>query len=180
MVNASRIMARLDLKDVEFLIDLFPKLELDELVRELGRRPDPVAALATMLPRAFAQEFAREHRRGTNAAQLATALKAWRPNVQGVRPLKEAMVTVGGVVLEDIDPATMESRNCPGLFFAGEIADVDGPTGGYNLHAAFATARLAVDSIAKALGRRPPAPAKPPRTAPPPRRSGRPPRTRKR
>jgi hypothetical protein len=65
-----------------------------------------------------------------------------------VRPLKEAIVTMGGVSLDEVDPATMESRRIPGLYFAGEVLDIDGPTGGYNLTLAFATARLAVESIA--------------------------------
>jgi predicted Rossmann fold flavoprotein len=64
-----------------------------------------------------------------------------------VRPVKEAIVTMGGVSLDDVNPETMESRRVPGLFFAGEVLDVDGPTGGYNLTIAFATARLAVDSM---------------------------------
>ena len=62
------------------------------------------------------------------------------------RPLKEAIVTVGGVSREDVDPNTMMSRLTPGLYFAGEVLDVDGPTGGYNLTLAFATARAAVVS----------------------------------
>jgi predicted Rossmann fold flavoprotein len=66
-----------------------------------------------------------------------------------VRPVKEAIVTMGGVSLEDVNPKTMESKKVPGLYFAGEVLDVDGPTGGYNLSIAFATARLAVESIAK-------------------------------
>jgi len=69
------------------------------------------------------------------------------PNPQ-TRPLKEAIVTIGGVPLGEVDPATMQSRKCPGLYFAGEVMDIDGPTGGYNLAAAFATAALAVASIA--------------------------------
>jgi hypothetical protein len=69
------------------------------------------------------------------------------------RPLKEAMVTIGGVALEEINPATMESRMVPGLYFAGEVLDIDGPTGGYNLQAAFATARLAVADIARRSGK---------------------------
>lgn len=69
------------------------------------------------------------------------------------RPLKEAMVTVGGVRLLEVDPKTMESRLCSNLFFAGEVLDVDGPSGGYNLHAAFATARFAVGAIARKLGK---------------------------
>ena len=60
------------------------------------------------------------------------------------RPLKEAIVTIGGVSLDDVDPKTMMSRKVPGLFFAGEVLDIDGPTGGYNLTMAFATAKAAV------------------------------------
>ncbi len=70
-----------------------------------------------------------------------------------VRPVKEAMVTVGGVMLNEIDSRTMESRICPGLYFAGEVLDIDGPTGGYNLQAAFSTARLAVGAIGKRCGK---------------------------
>ena len=66
-----------------------------------------------------------------------------------MRPLKEAIVTMGGVSLEDVDPATMMSRRVPGLYFAGEVLDIDGPTGGYNISLAFATANLAVESVAK-------------------------------
>ena len=64
-----------------------------------------------------------------------------------IRPLKEAIVTIGGVSLDEVNPATMESRIVPGLFFAGEVLDIDGPTGGYNLSLAFATARLAVQNL---------------------------------
>ena len=67
------------------------------------------------------------------------------------RPVKEAIVTIGGVSLDDVDPRTMESRKVPHLYFAGEVLDIDGPTGGYNLTLAFTTARKAVTSIAAAL-----------------------------
>ena len=63
------------------------------------------------------------------------------------RPVKEAIVTIGGVSLDDVDPRTMESRKVKGLYFAGEVLDIDGPTGGYNLTLAFATARKAVASL---------------------------------
>lgn len=65
------------------------------------------------------------------------------------RPVKEAIVTLGGVSTDEINPETMESRIIPGLYFAGEVIDVDGPTGGYNLTIAFATAAKAVASIKK-------------------------------
>ena len=65
------------------------------------------------------------------------------------RPVKEAIVTLGGVALDEIDPRTMQSKLVPGLYFAGEVMDVDGPTGGYNRTLAFATARKAVVSCAR-------------------------------
>lgn len=63
------------------------------------------------------------------------------------RPLKEAIVTIGGVKLDEVDPFTMSSRLVPGLYFAGEVLDIDGPTGGYNLTLAFATGHLAAISV---------------------------------
>jgi predicted Rossmann fold flavoprotein len=75
-------------------------------------------------------------------AGRSLALRSIRP-----RPLKEAIVTLGGIDLSEIDPHTMSSRRYPGLSFAGEILDLDGPTGGYNLTLAFATAHLAVSQI---------------------------------
>ena len=68
------------------------------------------------------------------------------------RPVKEAIVTLGGVSTDEIDPHTMQSKLVPGLYFAGEVMDIDGPTGGYNLTLAFATARKAVTSIRRQVG----------------------------
>lgn len=64
------------------------------------------------------------------------------------RPVKEAIVTIGGVATDEIEPDTMQSRIVDGLYFAGEVMDIDGPTGGYNITLAFATARKAVAAIA--------------------------------
>ena len=63
--------------------------------------------------------------------------------VESVRPIQEAMVTCGGVSVKEIDPKTMESRIVKGLYFAGEVIDIDGRTGGYNLQAAFSTGWIA-------------------------------------
>lgn len=68
-----------------------------------------------------------------------------------MRPVKEAIVTMGGVALGEVEPSTMMARRVPGLYFAGEVLDIDGPTGGYNISLAFATARLAVESVAEGL-----------------------------
>ncbi|MCJ7663621.1 MAG: NAD(P)/FAD-dependent oxidoreductase [Desulfobacterales bacterium] len=65
------------------------------------------------------------------------------------RPIEEATITRGGVSLAEINPRTMESRIVPGLFFCGEMIDVDGTTGGYNLQAAFSTGYLAGESAAQ-------------------------------
>ena len=69
------------------------------------------------------------------------------------RPVKEAIVTLGGVATDEIDPRTMESKLVPHLYFAGEVMDIDGPTGGYNLTMAFATARKAVVAVGDSLRR---------------------------
>ncbi|MBR0140598.1 MAG: aminoacetone oxidase family FAD-binding enzyme [Firmicutes bacterium] len=72
--------------------------------------------------------------------------------VTGTRSWKDAQVTSGGVSLEDVDPDTLESKKVPGLFFAGEILDIDGPCGGYNLTWAFAGGRSAGSAAAKRGG----------------------------
>lgn len=70
-----------------------------------------------------------------------------RVNNPGTRPLKEAIATIGGVPLNEVNPRTMESTRRAGLYFAGEVMDLDGPTGGYNLSIAFATAKAALNAI---------------------------------
>lgn len=80
--------------------------------------------------------------------KLATLMKMWRLNVLKSFPLEAAMVTSGGVALNEIDPGTMASRIIRGLFFCGEVIDIDAETGGYNLQAAFSTGYLAGESAA--------------------------------
>lgn len=65
-----------------------------------------------------------------------------------LRPIKEAIVTRGGVTVREVDPRTMQSKLCRGLYFAGEVLDVDATTGGYNLQIAFSTGRLAGQNAA--------------------------------
>lgn len=74
---------------------------------------------------------------------LLELLKDFSVEVEGFRPLAEAIVTSGGVSLREVDPKTMESKLVQGLYFAGELLDADAYTGGYNLQIAFATGRLA-------------------------------------
>lgn len=74
--------------------------------------------------------------------RLIDALTNDRYTVQGKTTFKEEFVTAGGVPLDEVDPLTMESRMAPGLFFAGEVLDIDGITGGFNFQAAWTTAYL--------------------------------------
>jgi hypothetical protein len=74
-------------------------------------------------------------------------LKRLRFHVARPRPVEEAMVTGGGVELADVDSRTMRSRLLAGLHFAGEVLDVQGPCGGFNLQAAFSTGYLAGESV---------------------------------
>lgn len=67
-------------------------------------------------------------------------IKAFPVRVSGFRPIDEAIVTSGGILVREIDPHTMESKLVRGLFFAGEVIDVDAYTGGFNLQIAFSTA----------------------------------------
>ena len=74
---------------------------------------------------------------------LARLMKHWRHAVTGVQGFQNAQVTVGGVPLGEVDGSTLASRVCPGLYLAGEVLDVDGPCGGYNLQWAWASGAVA-------------------------------------
>jgi predicted Rossmann fold flavoprotein len=75
--------------------------------------------------------------------KILSLLKNFTLSITGSGPIEEAIVTAGGVAVSEINPSTMESKIVPGLFFAGEIIDVDGYTGGFNLTIAFSTGSLA-------------------------------------
>ena len=79
---------------------------------------------------------------------IVSLLKGFRMEISGARPIEEGMITRGGVSLKDINPRTMESRLIKGLYFAGEMIDVDADTGGFNLQAAFSTGYLAGETAA--------------------------------
>lgn len=80
--------------------------------------------------------------------ELGRLLKHLTLHITRLRPVEEAIITRGGVSVKEINPNTMESKLCPGLYFAGEIIDCDALTGGFNLQIAFSTAYAAVAAIA--------------------------------
>lgn len=84
----------------------------------------------------------------TERQKIISLLKGFRMEISGPRPIEEGMVTRGGVILKEINPRTMESRLIKGLYFCGEMIDLDADTGGFNLQAAFSTGYLAGESAA--------------------------------
>ena len=150
---------------VSFSIDLKPALDekkLDaRLLRDIASQgTKPISSLLRglipreMVPvclngidipaaRTASQISAKERRR------LRAWLKDFRLEVTGCRPFAEAIITAGGIDTREIDPRTMESRKTKGLFFAGELIDIQADTGGYNLQAAFSTGWLAGRSAAQ-------------------------------
>ena len=109
----------------------------------LPRKLIPVIVrLSGIAPGLKVNQVTKEMRQG-----LVSLLKGLRLTVTGFRSIEEAVVTSGGVSTKEIDAKTMESKLMPGLYFAGELIDVDGYTGGFNLQIAFSTGHLAGQSV---------------------------------
>ncbi len=155
ILSASAHLRDFDKNQFSAIIDLKPALEekqLDErILRDFGENPNrefqnvlggllprlliPVMVARTGIPpQCKVHDITRPQRR-----RLLEELKAFRLEITGTRPVSEAIVTTGGVKLSQVNPTTMESKLLPGLYFAGEVLDIDGYTGGFNLQAAWAT-----------------------------------------
>jgi predicted Rossmann fold flavoprotein len=102
-----------------------------------------ILSLSGISPQKKVNSVTKEER-----GRLRELLQSLRIPLDGFRPIEEAIVTKGGVSVREINPKTMESKLCAGLFFAGEVLDVDAYTGGYNLQIAFSTGALAGASAA--------------------------------
>lgn len=115
----------------------------------LKKWPLPQALAQTLLKLAGLDGEEKAARAGkASRLKLLEMLEAFPCEIESLGGFERAMVTCGGVRLEEIDPKTMESRKVPGLYFIGEVLDVDGDTGGYDLQAAWSTAYLAAGSMA--------------------------------
>ncbi|MBO5682595.1 MAG: NAD(P)/FAD-dependent oxidoreductase [Clostridia bacterium] len=148
----------------DVVIDLKPALDERELDARLlsdfskYANRDFANALGDLLPQKMIEVVIRrsgiDERKKVNSitreerGALRDVIKRFRVSVSGFRPIKEAIVTKGGVSVKEIDPKTMESKICAGLYFAGEVIDLDAYTGGYNLQIAFSTGVLAGESAA--------------------------------
>ncbi|MFH0847630.1 MAG: NAD(P)/FAD-dependent oxidoreductase [Chloroflexota bacterium] len=150
---------------VSVAIDLKPALSEKELRLRLQRDFDALSKqhfrniLKGLLPQKLIDPFVKitgiaQEKPGSQLSaaereRLLSLLKCLRFNVKSPLSLASAMVTAGGVSLREIDPKTMASKLVRGLFFCGEVMDIDAATGGYNLQAAFSTGSLAGESAAE-------------------------------
>ncbi len=125
--------------------DSYGKRTYHNILKELlpQKLIEPFMVMTGILPDKCGCDITSEER-----GRLLTLLKSLRFNIKSSLPLTSAMVTAGGISLKEIDPQTMESRLVKGLFFGGEVIDIDAETGGYNLQAAFSTGYLAGESAA--------------------------------
>lgn len=159
VLSASAHMRHFGSKDYRLEIDLKPALDEKTLDKRLlndfekYKNSDFINALGDLLPRKLipvivqrAEIDPRIKVHSITKAQrqrLVHLLKSFPVDISGARPIAEAIVTTGGVNVKEVSPKTMESKKVPGLYFAGEVLDVDAYTGGFNLQIAWSTGRLA-------------------------------------
>lgn len=157
IINGSKVNAVIDLK---------PAVEVDELNNRIyslwneiskDRRnaskqyKDKFRILLTkLLPMSLIPGFIKLNPNADHRT-LGKALKCWKMEIIGYVGYERCVVTAGGVSLEEISPKTLESKLVQGLYFAGEVLDLDADTGGYNLQTAFSTGYLAGISAAKSV-----------------------------
>ena len=155
-----------DIRDCMLELDLKPGLTREQLDARLqrdleaGSRKQIRNILPGLMPGSLAEIFpsicglpAELPCNQVTASQrevLVNRMKTLPLDISGRRPIAEAVITRGGVSVKEVNPGTMESKLIPGLYFAGEILDVDAHTGGYNLQIAFSTGALAGNRAATA------------------------------
>ena len=137
-LSVEQLQSRLQ-KDFNF----YSKKSFQNILKELlpVKMIDPIVSLSGIDASKRGNQINAKER-----ASLVALLKSLRFNIKGPLPLGSAMVTAGGVSLKEIDPRTMASRIIKGLYFCGEVMDINADTGGYNLQAAFSTGYLAGES----------------------------------
>lgn len=159
ILSSSAHIADAKSKEYSISIDLKPALDFEKLDARILRDFEKYKnrefsnSLSDLLPSSMIPVIIR--RSGIDSAvrcnsitkeqrlKLAALLKDLRFHITDTRPIDEAIITRGGVKTSELDPATMQSKLCAGLYFCGEVIDVDAYTGGFNLQIAFSTGRLA-------------------------------------
>ena len=153
ILSGSAHLVRKSMENVKLIIDLKPALSEEKLEERILRdfskekNKDFKNSLDDLLPKKLipaivelmninkkVNEITKEERK-----KLVNLLKKFTIDIQGFRPIEEAIITAGGISTKEINPKTMESKLVKGLYFAGEIIDVDAYTGGFNLQIAYST-----------------------------------------
>lgn len=163
VLSASSIINRLNLNDVTLSLDLKPALDEEKLDRRILRDFEenknrsisnclkllvPSALIPELLARCkLAEERKVNSITATERHGLVKALKGFEMKVASLRGFEEAIVTSGGIDVKEINPKTMQSKLVKGLYFCGEVLDLDAYTGGFNLQIAFSTGYAAGNSI---------------------------------
>ena len=159
ILSCSRHILQYGYKDVKLVIDLKPALDEETLDARLQRdfekysrkqfknslddlMPQKMIPVIIMLSRIPEDKPVNQITK-TERRALAQLLKSFTMEISGSRPINEAIVTAGGVCTDEVNPSTMESKLVKGLYMAGEVIDVDGYTGGFNLTIAFSTGYMA-------------------------------------
>ena len=163
ILSASSHMRNMEKGRYEIFVDMKPALTPEQLdnrilrdfsennnknfINSLGgllpRKIIPVVVkLSGIRPTEKVNQITKEQR-----ARLVSVLKEFKITVNDFSPIKDAIVTSGGVKVSEINPKTMESKLCKNLYFAGEVIDVDAYTGGFNLQIAFSTGHLAGENM---------------------------------
>lgn len=146
------------------VIDLKPAVEIEDLTVRIGCLWNEISKdkrnanklykdrfrilLTKVLPMSLIPGFSKLNP-GADHKTLAKALKNWKFEIAGFVGYERCVITAGGISLDEITAKTLESKLIPGLYFAGEVLDLDADTGGYNLQTAFSTGYLAGISAAK-------------------------------
>ena len=170
-VSRTAVDALIDGRRVELSVDLKPALSVEKLRNRIGREIEALGGdtpvkilLQKLLPIQLRSVIARAAGLSLSAPagslsaadceKLVCALKEWRIPVRDYRPFTEAIVTAGGVDLAEVDPLTLASRRVRGLYFAGELLDIDADTGGYNIQIALSTGYRAGRSAVARINRK--------------------------
>ena len=164
-VSRHWLRARLDDRDARLTINFVPGETFDAVdarwlsLASATPHASLHAALSAMVPASVASEILRRipldaamvlaHLPREARRRLSHALTEWPLDITSSRGYNYAEATAGGVALDEINPATMESLRCPGVYFVGEMLDVDGRIGGFNFQWAWASARTAAEAIAQ-------------------------------
>ena len=165
ILSASARIKDYDISDLVLSIDLKPALDEKTLDARLlsdfrdNANKDFANSLSALLPSKmiapFIEKSGIEPHKKVNSitkderSRILSELKNFKIKLHSLRPINEAIITSGGIEVKEINPKTMESKIIPGLYFAGEIIDVDAYTGGFNLQIAYSTGFIAGKSAAE-------------------------------